>query len=157
MHHTKKNWYTIGVLSKVNSMMHHLNKFSRFCYNPSLGLLLVRVSTGLIFFHHGYMKLHNVAGTVGFMAHLGIPAPLAYAAIFVEVVGGFMLILGVFTRPAAVATGIVALVAFFSAVLPNKGFLGGEFELLLAATSFGIALIGSGRARLTHTFEHDRE
>ena len=136
-------------------MMHSLNKVSRYFYKPALGLLLIRVSTGLIFFHHGWLKLQNITGTVAFMAHLGIPEPLAYIAIFVEVVGGAMLVLGIATRAAAVATGIVALVAVFTAVAPMKGFLGGEFELLLAAVSFGLALVGSGKLRLTHIFEHD--
>ena len=138
-------------------MMNQLNAFSRFCYRPSLGLLLIRIAVGLIFINHGVMKLQDVAGTIGFMAMLGIPAPLAYIAIFIEVVGGAMLVFGVFTRAAAVATGIVAMVAFLTAVAPKRGISGGEFELLLAAVSFGVALIGSGRYRLTQTFEHDRE
>lgn len=128
---------------------------SRFFYKPALGMLLIRVATGLIFLHHGWIKLQNVSGTVGFMGMLGIPAPLAYIAIAVEVVGGLMLIFGILTRAAAVATGIVALVAVFTAIAPMKGFLSGEFELLLAAVSFGIALAGSGKMRLMHMFEHD--
>jgi uncharacterized membrane protein YphA (DoxX/SURF4 family) len=58
---------------------------------------------------------------------------------------------------AAVATGIAMLVALGLAVLPKRGLGGGEFEILLAAVSFGLALIGAGRLRLIHIFEHDRE
>ncbi len=137
--------------------MNQLIRFSRFCYRPSLGLLLIRVAVGAIFMHHGFMKYQNIAGTVGFMGTLGIPAPLTYIAIFTELVGGAMIILGVFTRVAAVGTGIVALVAFQLAVAPKRGFAGGEFELLLAAVSFGLALIGSGRCRLANIFEHDQK
>jgi putative oxidoreductase len=156
LYFSQKGYYK-NILTKFFSMMHHMNRMSRYCHRPGLGLLLIRAATGLVFFHHGWLKLMNVSGTVHFMSILGIPAGLAYVAIFVEVVGGLMLILGIWTRPAAVATGIVALVAAFVAVVPNKGFLGAEFELLLAAVSFGIALIGAGRLRLAHMFEHDRE
>jgi uncharacterized membrane protein YphA (DoxX/SURF4 family) len=136
-------------------MMHQLNRFSRFCYRPWLGLLLIRIAVGLIFIHHGLMKFQNVQGTLGFMGHLGVPAWLAYAVMTVELVGGAMLVAGILTRAAAVATGIVAFVAFAIAVEPTRGIAGGELELLLSAVSFGIALVGSGRARLLHVFEHD--
>jgi uncharacterized membrane protein YphA (DoxX/SURF4 family) len=138
-------------------MMDSLIVVSRFWYRPSLGTLLIRVATGLIFFHHGWMKLQNVAGAVGFLGVLGVPAWLAYLVIAVEVVGGIMLVFGVATRAAAVATGIVALVAFLIAVVPQRGIAGGELELLLSAVSFGIALSGAGGYRLVHIFEHDRE
>jgi uncharacterized membrane protein YphA (DoxX/SURF4 family) len=132
-----------------------LNTVSRFCYRPWLGLLLIRVSVGLIFIHHGFMKFENMTGTVGFMATLGVPAWLAYLVMLVELVGGVMLVAGVFTRAAAVATAIVAFFAFVLVSGPKGGFAGSEFELLLAAVSLGIAFVGSGRARLMHVFEHD--
>lgn len=136
-------------------MLSRLIVMSRFCYRPSFGLLLIRVVTGLIFIHHGLMKFTNVDGTLGFMGGLGIPAPLAYLAMTVEVLGGLMLVFGFMTRAAGVATGIVALVAALDAVIPMKGVLGAEFELLLAAVSFGLAFIGSGRMRVFDVFEHD--
>jgi putative oxidoreductase len=94
---------------------------------------------------------------MGFMTMLGLPGYMAYAITFVEIVGGAMLVLGIAVRAAAVATGIAMLVALGLAVLPTRGFAGGEFEILLAASSFGLALIGAGRLRLTHIFEHDKE
>ncbi|HVV15021.1 MAG TPA: DoxX family protein [Candidatus Paceibacterota bacterium] len=137
--------------------MELLNRVSRFWYRPSLGLLLIRVTLGAIFIHHGLMKFENLGGTAGFMMAIGLPGFMAYAITFVEIVGGAMLALGIAVRAAAVATGIAMLVALALAVLPKRGFSGGEFEILLAATSFGLALIGAGRLRLTHIFEHDRE
>lgn len=136
-------------------MMQQIHKFSRFCYRPWLGLLLIRIAVGLIFIHHGLMKFQNVEGTLGFMGHLGVPVWLAYLVMIVELVGGAMLVAGVLTRAAAVATGIVALFAFVLVINPMKGVAGGELELLLSAVSFGLALVGSGKARLLHVFEHD--
>jgi putative oxidoreductase len=137
--------------------METLNRISRFWYRPSLGLLLIRATTGAIFIHHGLMKFANLGGTAGFMMAIGLPGYMAYAITFVEVVGGAMLVLGIAVRAAAVATGIAMIVALGLAVLPKRGLGGGEFELLLAAVSFGLALIGAGRLRLVHIFEHDRE
>ena len=138
-------------------MMQQLNRFSRFWYRPSLGLLIIRAATGFIFLHHGYMKLQDLGGVMGFMGMIGLPGYMAYAITFVELVGGAMLVLGVAVRAAAVATGIAMLVALALVVIPKAGFLGGEFEILLAAVSFGLALAGAGRLRLVHVFEHDKE
>jgi len=136
--------------------MESLHSLSRFFFRPSWGLFLIRLGVGSIFLHHGWMKVQNIAGTVGFMAKVGIPAPLAYAAIVTEVVGGLMLIVGIWSRVAAVALGIVALVATFAVSMPMRGLSGSEFELLLAAAAFGLALTGAGKLRLTHTFEHEQ-
>lgn len=137
-------------------MIEKMNRISRYCLRPDLGLLLIRIALGIIFIHHGWAKLGNVPGTEGFMAAIGLPGFMAYAIITVEVLGGAMLILGVLTRVAAVATGIAMLVAVCLAVAPHKGILGSEFEILLATASFGIAFIGAGKYRLMHIFEHDK-
>ena len=137
-------------------MMHAMNQMSRFCYRPGLGLLLIRVVTGLIFIHHGWMKLGNIGGTTGFMGMIGLPGFMAHAIITVELVGGLMLIAGVLTRVAGVATGIAMVVAVLLVTLPGKGLAGSELEILLMTVSFGIALIGAGNYRLLHIFEHDR-
>ncbi len=106
--------------------------------------------------HHGWVKLGNVDGTAAFMQSIGLPG-FAYIIIAVEILGGAMLILGVLGRVAAVATGIAMLVALALVTVPNKGFVGSELELLLLATSFGIALTGVGRYRLLSVFEHEGE
>ena len=136
-------------------MIKSLNRISKFWYRPWAGLLLIRVVTGLIFINHGWMKLGNVDGTVAFMGGLGVPEFVVYLVILVEIVGGAMLIAGVLTRAAAVATGIVAIFAFCLVTFPAAGIKGSELERLLAAASLGIALVGSGRARIVHLFEHD--
>lgn len=137
--------------------MQHLNRLSKFFYRPSLGLLIIRATLGFIFIHHGLMKLQNLGGTMGFMGSIGLPGYMAYAITFVEVVGGAMLVLGVAVRAAAVSTGIAMIVALLLVIIPKKGVAGGEFEILLMMASFGLALIGAGRLRLMHVFEHDRE
>lgn len=137
-------------------MKEKLYKVSTYFYRPDQGIFVIRVVAGAIFLHHGWMKLNNLTQMEGFFTGmLHIPAFLFYATIFVEIAGGLMLIFGVVTRAAAVALTVVMLVAIFVAIAPSKGVLAAEFEWLLAAVSFGLALSGSGRFRLTHLFEHD--
>ncbi len=61
---------------------------------------LLRVSLGVMLLAHGLMKVFvfTIPGTVGFFGKLGLPALLAYGVIAIEVVGGLMLIAGLFTR-----------------------------------------------------------
>lgn len=137
--------------------MESLHRFSRFCYRPALGLLLIRVATGLIFVHHGWMKFGNIEGITGFFASLGLAAFMVYVVAVVEFVGGLMLVFGVLTRAAAAALGVVAFFAAYLAVFPRAGVIGAEFELLLSAVSFGLALVGSGAYRVLHVFELDQD
>ena len=137
-------------------MREKLNKVSKYFYRPDQGVLVIRVIAGAIFIHHGWMKLDNLAQMEGFFTGmLHVPAFLFYATIFTEIAGGLMLLLGVATRAAGAALTVVMLVAIFLAIAPSKGALSAEFEWLLAAVSFGLALSGAGRFRLTHLFEHD--
>jgi len=78
---------------------------------PAIGRILL----SLIFVLAGYRKLTTVAATVVQMAHQGIPYSnvLVWGAIAIELVGGLMLVAGLFTRCVAFAlaiyTGVLAL------------------------------------------------
>lgn len=117
-----------------------VNGVSRIFYQRSLGLLVLRVSTGLIFFLHGWMKVNNLAQTVGMFGHMGFPVWVAYCIAWLEVIGGLALILGVLTRLFGVLFAIEMLVATF--VVGFGRGLG--FEFYLAMVSLAIALMGSG-------------
>src|SRR5258708_24487032 len=72
-----------------------------------LGLLLLRVSLGLVFFSHGYPKLaHSAAGMQGFFVQHGLPGYFVYIAGVLEVFGAILLVLGLFTRAAALLLAI---------------------------------------------------
>ncbi len=60
--------------------------------------LLLRVSLGLMFLAHVWLKLFvfTVPGFVGYFASLGLPAIVAYAIIALELLGGVALILGIY-------------------------------------------------------------
>lgn len=120
------------------------NSISRFWYSQSYGLLLIRTALGTIFFIHGMEKLAHIQIAALQMTFLNLGgAPTAYFVAGLEVVGGVALILGVATRLFGVLFGIEMLIAAMLVGAP-RGFHGYEFQLLLSAAAFGIALMGSG-------------
>ena len=87
------------------------------------------------------------------MEGLGVPAPAlaAVALVLTEVVGGAALILGLFTRLAAVPLAFSMFVATVLVHLPNGFFSssgGVEFTLLLTVACVALALTGPGKASL---------
>jgi putative oxidoreductase len=130
-------------------MKNFINKMSRFCYKPSLGLLLIRIAIGAVFLSHGWMKIGNVDMVTGMLGHMGVAASGFFGPFisWLEVVGGLMLIFGIFSRIAAAALGIEMIFAIFLTGI-GKGFGPHEMEILLMAGSLGIALVGSGKFAL---------
>jgi len=108
------------------------------------------VSSGIAFLAHGLLKVNvfTIAGTVGYFESLGLPGILAYLTIAAELAGGVALILGIATRPVALALIPVLLGATW--VHAGNGWLfsseggGWEFPLLWAILQVAIALLGAG-------------
>ncbi len=137
--------------------MDPFTQISRYFYRRSLGLLLIRIGTGAVFFAHGLMKWQNLATTESGFGHaFGFPAWLTVFLALIEMLGGFMFIFGVGTRIAGVVLGIEMLTAIFLTGL-GRGWGAHELEFLLMVLAFGLALAGSGRLRLVHVFEYDHE
>jgi len=119
----------------------------------ALGLAILRIVVGIIFFAHGYQKLfqlgfHGVAATFG---HIGIPVPAVSAGlvILVEFVGGFLLLTGLATRIPAALNAVDMIVAI-ALVHGRHGFFsqrgGFEYPLALLAATLCLALAGGGAA-----------
>lgn len=77
--------------------------------------LLARLLMALLFLPAGISKIGGFAGTAGYIGSVGLPMPEVGAAIaiLVEVGASILLIIGLFTRPAALVLGIFTLVASF--------------------------------------------
>ncbi|HYF28770.1 MAG TPA: DoxX family protein [Candidatus Paceibacterota bacterium] len=117
----------------------------------ALAALFLRVVVGVIFLVHGWQKLQNgIPGTAGFLATLGFPAPEFFAVLLIaaEVIGGALLIIGLYTHWAAKILAIVALVALVTVHL-GKGFSvatgGYEFILLILAATLSVMAMGGGK------------
>jgi len=117
---------------------------SRFTMNRSLGLLLIRVAAGIVFFAHGWSKINNLSGVEGMFVHFGLGGPVGIFIAYLEVIGGLALILGVLTRVFAVAFGIEMLVAILLTGFGRGYYQPHELEIFLMLVSFGVALTGSG-------------
>jgi putative oxidoreductase len=115
----------------------------------TLGIAVLRLAVGLIFAAHGVQKLLIGFATVSRnFAALSIPAPDAAAVgvTLVEFIGGLMVMLGLFTRPAALLLAIDMAVAILLVHLKAGFFLprGLEFPLALLAASVALTLTGPG-------------
>lgn len=125
-----------------------INRMSRYFKNNHMGILLVRVGTGLVFFMHGWTKVHNLPGVMGMFVHFGFVGPVGIFIAWLELVGGLALILGVATRFFGAVFAIEMAVAFFITGGLTLGYPQHEMELLLFLLSVGIAVSGSGRYSL---------
>ncbi|MCM3565169.1 MAG: DoxX family protein [Hydrogenophaga sp.] len=81
--------------------------------------LLARLLMAALFLPAGISKIGGFAGTAGYIGSVGLPLPEVGAAlaIVIEVVAPILLIIGLFTRPAALVLAVFTLVAsvFFHA------------------------------------------
>lgn len=127
--------------------MKSLNSFQPF------GLLAFRLALGLIFFSHGYPKLaHSSAGMQGFFVQHGLPGYFVYVSGVLEVFGSVLLVLGLFTRVAALLLAIEMGVAIWKVHSGNGYFAvhNYEFPLALATGCLALATVGAGSLSLDH-------
>jgi putative oxidoreductase len=113
------------------------------------GITILRVIVGVIFFAHGYAKWGmGVDGVAGFFGHLGIPAPGVMAALVttLELGGSIALIIGLFTRPLALAfiADMVGAITFAKKTLTIMAPKGIELELLLLTACVALIILGPG-------------
>ena len=120
----------------------------------SLGLLLLRLSIGIMLIHHGYEKLDNIenfADAFVHPLHLPFPILLSYIAAFSEIGGSWLLITGLATRLGALAIVGTISVAIYHAIL-TSGFNIYLLELLVLywGGAGSIVLNGSGKFSIDH-------
>jgi len=100
-----------------------------------LALLALRIVLGIIMIAHGYPKVSG-----------GLSGWLAYCSAAAEFFGGILLLVGLFTRIAALAILINMSVAIWkvhwkNGLLGNGGY---QFPLALAAIAFALIFLGAG-------------
>ncbi|MDV3456371.1 DoxX family protein [Sphingomonas sp. HF-S4] len=104
-------------------------------------LSILRIAAGLGFLHHGTSKFFNLPP---FPMPLN---PLLQAAGAIELVGGALLVIGLFTRPVAFIAAGMSAVGYFL-VHAGKGFYpsvnGGEAIMLYCFIFLYLAAAGAG-------------
>ncbi|MGH7308910.1 MAG: DoxX family protein [Candidatus Rokuibacteriota bacterium] len=130
---------------------------------PAWGLSLLRVVLGVIFVMHGYyaFAVLGPARAADLIVRLGNPpamgTPLAWYLILAHIVGGALLIIGLWTLVAALAQIPIMAAAVFLLHAPQGFFMratmstdgrpavaGYEFSLLVLAATLTIVLAGPG-------------
>jgi putative oxidoreductase len=112
----KENGFLTGIMTKTNPTL------------MSLSLLFLRCTIGVLLFIGGSGKLFGWFGGYGIKATLegfskiGLSAFLTYLSSYTEFLGGFLLVFGFLTRPAAFAIMINMVVA--TLVSLPRGFMG---------------------------------
>ena len=114
-----------------------------------IALLVLRLVLGIIFMTHGYPKLGHLRGGAqmqGFFIEHGLPGYFVYVSGVIELFGGGLLLIGLFTRPAALLLAVEMCVAIWK-VHSGHGYLAVhdyEFPLALAVSCFALATTGAG-------------
>jgi len=106
---------------------------------------LLRMVTGLMFMAHGLQKLFGLFGGPPAEA----PAFIVYGAGGIELIGGALVLIGLFTGPAAFLCSGTMAFAFFVAHAARQGDIvpltnGGELAVLYCWVFFFLAAKGSG-------------
>ena len=118
-------------------------------------LSLLRIMTGLLLLEHGTAKY--LSFPVGPMNNASPMTMVGFAGIL-ELVGGALLVLGLFTRPVAfILSGMVA-VAYFVAHAPNAFYPilnGGELAIVYCFLLLYIAAAGGGSLSLDNAIRSE--
>jgi putative oxidoreductase len=116
------------------------------------GLLVLRLVLGILILLHGLSKLPPPPAFItGLLAKSDLPTFLAYGVYLGEIVAPVLLIVGVWTRLAAlvvVGNMVVALILVHTKDLFHLGPQGGyalELQAMYLFTALAIALLGAGR------------
>ena len=140
-------------------------------HGTAWGALILRVVLGVIFIMHAYLGYAVVTpkGMTALLARMGIPSALllvlAWYIVIAHAAGGVLMIVGLWTRLAALLNipimfGAVAMLHYAQGFF-MKGVIvdaaagraivaGYEFPLLVLACTVAVALIGAGPLSVDH-------
>ena len=116
------------------------------------GKLLLRLTVAALMLFHGIDKVvHGTAGIQSIMVCSGFPEQMAYGVYLGEIVAPLLIIVGLWTRSAALlyaftvafATALVH-AADYATMKPN-GAYGGELWVFYIVGALAVALFGAGR------------
>jgi putative oxidoreductase len=121
------------------------------------GKLILRLTVAVLLAFHGASKLkHGVGWMAGPLQAHHLPPALGYGVYVAEVLAPILLLLGIFTRPAALLVVIDMVMALYLVVQgkafelqPQGGGLGAELQFLYLFSAIAIAFLGSGRYALS--------
>jgi putative oxidoreductase len=122
--------------------------------STQIGASMLRLSLGIMWIAHALLKLlvFTLPGTAQFFASTGLPGALAYPVFAAELLGGVMIVLGIYARQVSLLLTPILLGALW--VHAPNGWLftapngGWEYPAFLAIASVSQWLIGDGAGTL---------
>jgi putative oxidoreductase len=134
---------------------HYENAVSKIKNCASVPLLLARMTIGVIFMQAGYGKLTHLSSATEFFVELGIPFPElnVILASSTELVGGALILLGLFTRVVSLPLIGVMIVAIATAQLGSLNSLQEvlglqEWDYIVILTILFVS--GAGKISIDH-------
>ena len=133
----------------VKSLLMSVNKTLT---HEDFGKLLLRLAVGGLMLFHG---LHKLFGGVGFISGMlvekGLPGFIAYGVLIGEVAAPVLIVLGIFTRPAALVLAFTMIVAWLMVgtgktfALDAVGAWAIESLVYFFIGALAVAALGAGR------------
>lgn len=117
-----------------------------------LGKLVIRSAVAILVLLHGISKLTGgIDGITGMVTGAGLPAVFAYGVYVGEVIAPLLMLVGLWTRAAAVVMAVNMVVAVMLAhaselaQLNNQGGWALELQGMYLFGAIAVALLGAGR------------
>lgn len=130
-----------------------MNSKKTFWTNSDLGLLLIRLVFGGLFFMHGFHKFRvGTAGEAEMLVSNGLPGVLINFVYVSEMLAPALIILGVYTRLSIMTVLITMITIFYVLPVPieltEHGALNIESHLFFTVLPLALFFTGPGRYRL---------
>jgi len=142
----------------VSMIFHKLDRYR------NEGLFILRFGIGIMFIFHGFPKLIAGPGTWvklgGALSAVGVnfaPTFMGFMAAISEFVGGILLILGLFTRPACFFLLSTMTVAAMMHLKNGDSFVKYSHALEAGILFFSLLFIGPGKFSLDEKFSQGKE
>lgn len=123
--------------------------------SEDMGKLVLRITLAVLILLHGIAKLQNgIDFITGLVTSAGMPAMFAYLVYVGEVIAPLLVLIGLFTRPAALIIAINMIVAIVLVhmeellVLTKTGGWALELQGMFLLTAIAVSLLGAGRYSL---------
>ena len=123
------------------------------------GKLILRLAVGILILLHGLGKLGGGLGFIeGSLVKAGLPGVIAYGVYIGEILAPILLIIGYWTRPAALIVAVNMVFAILLvhahelAALSRSGGWALELQGMFLFSAIAIAFLGAGRISLGGRF-----
>ena len=123
--------------------------------SEDIGKLVLRITLAILILLHGVSKLQNGIDFIsGLVSGAGLPSAFAYLVYIGEEVAPLLVLIGLFTRPAALLIAVNMIVAIVLVhmgelfTLTNSGGWALELQGMFLFTAIAISLLGPGRYSL---------